>query len=202
MDRSVWIISAIAIAVALVLAFQWERSSRRRTALGDDTSGRAAFDDTAFDEARFGEGSVVPLDDSARYEFLSPPWIEMARAEITDALSSAGDLDVEPYTLSEEFTDPPPHLRPDGGTIGFFVRVGRGRVEVGDRPEPGADCRVVSDYADALVVARDPDAGAADPEEAERRMATGKLRIIGDPWQMPMVLRQLDIHRLLARRTA
>lgn len=134
------------------------------------------------------------------YEFMSAPWIDMARRAITEALTGQ-DLDTEPFTLSEEFTDPPAHLADGAGTIGFFVRVGAGRVDVGRGPAPDADCRIISDYADALAVARDPDAGSADPEEAARRVADGRLRIEGDPGRMPAALQVLDIHRLLALQT-
>jgi hypothetical protein len=137
----------------------------------------------------------------ARHEFMSAEWIAMAREEIT-AVVSARDLDVPEFTLSEEFTNPPEHLRHGADTIGFFVRVGHGRLEVGDRPEPNADYRVISDYADALAIARDPDAAAADPAEAERRVAEGRLRMEGDVSRVLAVLQELDIHRLLASRTA
>lgn len=143
------------------------------------------------------------MNDAPRssHEFMSAGWIAMARREITKALAGRA-LDVEPFTLSEEFTDAPPHLRGGAAAIGFFVRVGRGRVEVGDRPEPAADCRVISDYADALEIARDPSAGSVDPTEAERRVTEGRLRIEGDPARMPAALQELDLHGLLAAHTA
>jgi hypothetical protein len=180
MNAAAWTISIIAVAVAVVVAIRWERDSRATKHDGDVAAYRRS---------------------GPTHEFMSASWIAMARREITRALQP-GDLDVEPFTLSEEFTDPPQHLRRGADTIGFFVRVGQGRVEVGDQPKPDADCRVISDYADALVIARDPDAAATDPTEANRRVAVGRLRIEGDPAGMPAVLQQLDIHRLLARHTA
>lgn len=185
MSASGWIISAIAVAIALIIALNWERTSRRDVGRKVDTAA--------------GRGRTDELQ--ARHEFMSPPWIDMARRQITGALAGR-DLDVEPFTLSEEFTDPPAHLQPRGEPIGFYVRVGRGEVEVGGRPEPLADCRVISDYTDALSVARDTEMATTDAAEAERRMAAGRLRIVGDPTRMPRVLQQLDLHRLLASRTA
>lgn len=44
-------------------------------------------------------------------------------------------------------------------------------------------------------------AGSADPAEADRRIAEGRLRIEGDPSRMTAVLRQPGIHRLLAAHT-
>ncbi len=139
---------------------------------------------------------------TAKLEFMSPEWIAMAREQITQALSGR-DLGSNRFTLCEEFTNPPAHLRREGSdTIGFCLHVGDGRVEVGDRPAADADCTIISDYADALAIARDPDAGSADPAVMAKRIADGRLRIVGDPSAAPAVLRELDIHRLLAAHTA
>ncbi len=179
MAAAAWTISIIAIATAMVLAVRWELDSRAPT-------GRNGSD----------EGTV-------RHEFMSPLWIDMARRTITESLATA-DLDVEPFTLSEEFTHPPAHLRADGEgeTIGFSICVGDGRVHVADAPAQHADLRVITDYGDALALARDPDAAAADPAEAERRVAEGRLRMEGDPSRAPAALLRLDLHRLLAAHTA
>lgn len=75
-------------------------------------------------------GRIAP-----RPEFMSPPWIAMARREITSALEGR-DLEIEPFTLSEEFTDPPAHRRDGSDRVGFSARVGAGRVEIGDGPAP------------------------------------------------------------------
>lgn len=174
MNAAGWTISLIAIAIALVLALRWERATRT--------------------------GSGAPPR-AGTTEFMSPPWVDMARREITAALEGA-DLGTAPYTLSEEFTDPPAHLGRGGSTIGFSVSVGGGRVQVDGVPRHDADLRIISDYHDALVVARDPDAASTDPAEAERRIAEGRLRIEGDPSTAPPALAQLDIHRLLAAHTA
>jgi hypothetical protein len=97
---------------------------------------------------------------------------------------------------------PPDGLRREGeATIGFSVRVADGRVEVGDRPIDNADFKVVSRYEDALVVARNPDASAAQQDMMEERVAEGRLSIVGDPSAVPTLIAALDIHRLLATRT-
>ena len=103
-----------------------------------------------------------------KFRFMSPAWIEMAREEITKVLAET-DLEGINFTLCEEFTGPPDDLRREGAsTIGFFVRVDDGRVEVGDQATDDADIRIVSDYEDALVIARDPDA-ARCPTECDGR---------------------------------
>src|SRR5690606_34629702 len=124
----------------------------------------------------------------SKFEFMSPAWIAMAREQILRVLEDK-DLGNVRFTLCEEFTNPPEHLRPpDAQTIGFYLRVGDGRAEVGDRPIKDADCTIISDYADALAVARDPEAAAADPAAMAERMAAGRLKIIGDLSAAPPVL--------------
>lgn len=137
-----------------------------------------------------------------QFEFMSPAWIATAREQIVRALEGK-DLKTVRFTLCEEFTNPPEHLRRAGAqTIGFYVRLWDGHVEVGDRPITDADCTIISDYADALSVARDPEAAAADPSAMAARMAAGRLRIIGDLSKAPAVLTEVNIHKLLAPRTA
>jgi hypothetical protein len=137
-----------------------------------------------------------------RYRFMSPAWIEMAREQITAALAGV-DLGRLEFTLCEEFTNPPDDLRREGAaTIGFFVRIVDGRAEVGDVPIDDADFKVVSDYDDALAVARDPDLPTAQPELMQERIAEGRLAIVGNPSELPGALAELDIHRLLSSRTS
>jgi hypothetical protein len=135
-------------------------------------------------------------------EFMSATWIDMARSQI-EATLAKNDLRGVRYTLCEEFTDPPVHLqRPGRATVGFYVRVDDGKVEVGDHPIEDAELKIVSDYKDALAIARDPDVPAADPQVMAERIAEGRLQIIGNPMDAPPVLRELDIHRLLAAQTS
>ena len=125
----------------------------------------------------------------------------MAREQIVKVLEGK-DLRGIRYTLCEEFSNPPDHLKPQGAeTIGFYLRLKDGTVEVGDRPTSDADCTIISDYADALAVANDPDAAAADPAEIAKRVAAGRMKIVGDPSAAP-VLSELNLHKLLAPHTA
>jgi hypothetical protein len=145
--------------------------------------------------------SIDPEVSVEKYRFMSPAWIAMAREQITGALAHE-DLRGVDFTLCEEFTSPPDDLRREGQTtIGFFVRVANGRVEVGDHPIDDADFKVVSRYGDALAVARDPDAPAAEQSVMEERIAEGRLSVVGDPSAVPAPIAALDIHRLLATRT-
>ena len=46
-------------------------------------------------------------------------------------------------------------------------------MEVGDRPINDADCTIISDYTDALSVARDPEDAAAHAAVMAERRGTG-----------------------------
>lgn len=73
-----------------------------------------------------------------KFEFMSPEWIAMAREQITRALAGR-DLGNGPFTLCEEFTNPPEHLKSPGAeTVGFCVRVRDGQVGRSDRSVPSA----------------------------------------------------------------
>ena len=136
-----------------------------------------------------------------KYRFMSQAWIKMAQEQIAGVLAGE-DLRGIDFTLCEEFTDAPEGLRPEGATtIGFFVRVVDDRVEVGDHPIDDADLKIVSDYEDAHAVALDPDAPVAQQSMMEERLAEGRLEIVGDPTDVPAILADLDIHRLLSSRT-
>lgn len=139
---------------------------------------------------------------TTRFEFMSQEWIAMARDVITRA-TAGRDPGGGRFTLCEEFTNPPEHLKREGeDTIGFCVRVADSRIEVDDRPAGDADCTIISDYADALAIARDPEMAAADPEVIAERIAEGRVRIVGDASAAPPVLGDLDLHRRIAAHTA
>ena len=144
----------------------------------------------------------VMLGHVEKLRFMSPAWIEMAREQIIKALTRT-DLGGMSFTLCEEFTNPPDDLRREGATTtGFVIRIVDGRVEVEGEPTEECDLRIVSDYDDALAIARDPDAPVAQPKMMEQRIAEGRLKILGDPAHAPAVLAGLDIHRLLSSYTA
>jgi hypothetical protein len=132
---------------------------------------------------------------------MSPEWIAMAREHITAALAET-DLRGIDFALCEEFTDPPADLLSEGAdTVGFCVRIANGNVAVDDRLDEECDVRIVSDYHEALTIARDPDAPAAQPEAMQERIAAGRLRIEGNPADAPRLLAELDLHRRLSPQT-
>ena len=141
------------------------------------------------------------------FELASPEWM----AEIRTLLArTVRDLDVGggSFTVSEEFTDPPAHLLPEGATsIAWHFRVTDGAVAVGDGPLPGADLETIIDYDTCVPIARlvydSPE--ALDDLQRRRAEATaaGKLTRRGDESVLPPELMQrlFDLHNEMARRT-
>jgi hypothetical protein len=132
---------------------------------------------------------------------MSPEWIAMAREHITAALDDT-DLGGINFAVCEEFTNPPDDLRSEGAdTVGFCVRIANGNVAVDGSLDEQCDVRIVSDYHDALAIARDPDAPAAQPQAMQQRIAAGRLRIEGNLADAPGLMAELDIHRRLSPQT-
>jgi hypothetical protein len=141
-----------------------------------------------------------------RYELGSEPWLDVMRAELADGLTGE-DLDGIEFTLSEEYTDPPAHLRRGGAaTIGWHMRISGGRFEVVGTPLDDADLRVVADYNALLPIAHEihPDGGPTPETEAAiaALVAANKLELHGDRRGTPAVLAQVNLHNRLAPRTA
>ena len=145
------------------------------------------------------------MDDT--FELASPEWM----AEIRSMLErTIGDLDFggESFTVSEEFTDPPAHLLPEGAkSIAWHFRVTDGAVEVGDGPLAGADLETIIDYDTCLPIARlvydSPDALDDLQRRRAEASAAGKLTRKGDESVLPPELMQrlFDVHNEMARRT-
>ncbi len=141
------------------------------------------------------------------FELASPEWM----AEIRTLLErTVRDLDIGGgrFTISEEFTDPPAHLLPEGATsIAWHFRVTDGAVEIGDGPLAGADLETIIDYDTCLPIARlvydSPE--ALDDLQRRRAEATaaGKLTRKGDESVLPAELMQrlFDLHNEMAQRT-
>ena len=78
--------------------------------------------------------------------------------------------------------------------IGFCVVMRGGSVDVRDGPTNDADCTITSDYAEALAIARDPEAASADPSAMAERIADGRLTIKAIPrLRLPFCERSISI---------
>jgi hypothetical protein len=141
-----------------------------------------------------------------KYEYGSPEWVGMVRGLVEEGLAGE-DLAGITFSFCEENTDPPAHLRrPGSDTIGFYVRVENGEVEVGDHPIDGTTFKIVGDYTVMRAYALRPFPGAnPDPETAElrqRMIAAGKMRVVGVRAEWPAVISNLDLHNRARLRTA
>lgn len=113
-----------------------------------------------------------------RYELGSVEWVGALRDYLTAKL---GDGPFEgSASMSFETTDPPTHLLRGGQeTVGWFLRLRDGRLEVGDRALPDADVRLVIDYETQARSFRiqDPAEYAAN---LQRLNASGAVKSTGD----------------------
>ena len=141
------------------------------------------------------------------FELASPEWMVEIRTLLERVVR---DLDVggKSFTVSEEFTDPPAHLLPEGATsIAWHFRVTDGAVEVGDGPLAGADLETSIDYDTCVPIARlvydSPEALADLQRQRAEATAAGKLTRKGDESVLPPELMQrlFDLHNEMARRT-
>ena len=134
---------------------------------------------------------------SERFEFASPAWVDAAR-ECIEELSRDQDLASVSLSFCEEFTDPPAHLCPTGGSIGWHLIVSEGKVEVA-AGVVDADLKIIADYTKALALARATHAEiAADPKSKE---TASKFRREGDLAKMASLAWMSPLHDFLTERT-
>ncbi len=141
-----------------------------------------------------------------KYEYGSPEWVAMVRELVEEGLAGE-DLAGISFSFCEENTDAPAHLlRPGSDTIGFYVRVDNGEVEVGDQPIDGTTFKIVGDYSAMREYALRPFPGAKpDPDTAalrQRMIVEGKMRVEGVRADWPAVISNLDLHNRARLRTA
>jgi hypothetical protein len=130
------------------------------------------------------------------FEFLSPQWLAAVQ-RIAEGLLATLDAAGVDFTVSEELTDPPAgRARTAAGTMGWFLRIRDGAVQVGDQPLADADVRVVADYDTHHDLSRRVWAGDAQAMATSRRLREeaakeGRLRTDGGLAQAPSVVLQL-----------
>ena len=141
----------------------------------------------------------------ALVEFASPAWIDaLERAMRRRAEAATPEQLAAPYSISEAYTDAPPHLAP-GGTLGFHVRVGPGGFEFHRRPADDVDYRIVGTYATIQELARyvvdgDPARAKELSDLARAAIKAGKLTMDGT--QAPTSAVFEGVHDEVARITA
>jgi hypothetical protein len=138
-------------------------------------------------------------------EFASPAWLA-AITEVLEKVMVGLDTGGRTYTISEEFTDAPEHLKSAHGTIAWHFRVTDDRVEVGTGARREGDLVTTVDYKASLRVARfvygtSEEAVAQGTKLREAAEATGSR--VGDVSVFPaeLVARLFSVHNEMALRT-
>ena len=138
-------------------------------------------------------------------EFGSPAWIDaLERAMRRRAEAATPGQLATPYSMSEVYTDAPPHLAP-GGTIGFHLRIGPGGFEFHRRPADDVDYRIVGTYEtiqelSRYVVGGDPARAKELSDLARAAIKAGTLTMDGT--QAPTSAIFEGVHDEVGRITA
>src|SRR4051812_34575013 len=113
------------------------------------------------------------------FEFLSPEWLATVQ-RIAQRLLGNIDVTGVDFTISEELIDPPAvRARGAAGTLGWFLRIRGGVVQVGDQLPDDADGGVVADYdphhdLPRRIWAGDPEAVATSKRLREEATKDGR----------------------------
>jgi ectoine hydroxylase-related dioxygenase (phytanoyl-CoA dioxygenase family) len=122
-----------------------------------------------------------------RCEFLSDAWVDEARAFLQRQVEQKKDrLGGQPFSLSERFTDAPPHLGLPGNAGAWTGRYDGETMTVTRDFDEGADMVVEGDYQAGLAGAQfvgvlAPGAMKAMLREARAMFGKGKVRARGGP---------------------
>jgi hypothetical protein len=120
-----------------------------------------------------------------RGEFLSDAWLEEARKFFDrECKHRKAQLGGHPFSVSERFTDAPPHLDFENNVASWNVRYDGENVTIGPEFNPAADLSVEGDYQAALTAAQfvgvlAPGAFAAMGREVATMFGKDALRVKG-----------------------
>ena len=141
----------------------------------------------------------------ATYEFGSPDWTDQLRGAFERAWSSAQPDDKAQFSVSECYVDPPAHLAPAEGPLGWHCRFDGDKVIFLLGPSKDVDLYIETDYQEVLPLARlvygtDPAALAHRDSLMGTLVGGGKLRVTGDLTKRPAFLE--GVHDYMAGITA
>ena len=140
------------------------------------------------------------MNESTKFEFCSDDWISVAR-EFIERQAEGADLTGINVTFNEVFTDPPPHLDPQGaGKIGWYLRIADDRIEVSPGVLAKADVRATVDYQMVLPAARRLSTDPPLDEETQKALAAG-IRREGDASVLSGLKWLSGLHDVMAVRT-
>ena len=118
---------------------------------------------------------------SEKVEFASPAWVDAAR-ECIEELAKAQDLSAVSVSFCEEFTDPPAHLCPTGGSIGWHLIVSEGKVEVA-AGVVDADLTIIADYTKRSHSRARPTPRSRPIPRSQRRLRSSGVRVTSPRWR-------------------
>ena len=149
----------------------------------------------------------LPVPLSERVEFASREWVAEADRYLQANVAKAGSaLDGLETSLTERWSNAPPHLGFKDNAAGFSLRIRDGKVEVGVGPAGEADTEIDGDYNSVLPIACTIYGGdAAIQQRAQREYSKLMREPIKRQGQMPEhpgIMQVLGgLHDHMARRT-
>ena len=141
-----------------------------------------------------------------KLEFGGPAWTDALHTTIERAwLAARAAADIAPFSVSERYIDPPAHLVPAAGELGWHCFCEGDKVTWVDGPSDSVDLCIETDYASVLPLARlvygdDLQAQAERDHLMGTLVKEGKLRVTGDISKRPDFLE--GVHDEMARITA
>ncbi len=126
-----------------------------------------------------GEAPVLCLPHQC--EFLSDQWLERARDHLTRALAASGEK-LPPFSLTERFSDAPPHLGFPGGVAQWSLTYDGENTRIGREPLQTPGLQVEGSYQAGLALAqvvgaRAPGVMQRAMREVEHLFGAGAVRI-------------------------
>lgn len=139
-------------------------------------------------------------------EFLSDAWVEEARRFLGRELEARSSQGIKPFSLTERFTDAPPHLDLPDSVGAWNVRWDGTELSVSREPDPEADMVVEGDYQAALTAAQRvglhaPGAREAMWREVVQQFGKDCLRVKGRLTDANATALLDDLHDHMGRRT-
>lgn len=142
------------------------------------------------------------------FEFASDAWCAALFEQVRAQLGSV-DLSGISWSQSEEFADPPEHLRPPNGQpLGWTMRIRDGRLDLSDSPADDVDFKVTASYdviapAARIIFAEADDLPSVIQSITAAVEADPQYQTYGDKARTPPELQRAlaGIHDEVARMT-
>ena len=150
---------------------------------------------------------MLPAPVDRRFEFVSPAWIDAARAFLAAYVAEHPTLRDATFALCEAFDHAPPAFEAPNGRVAWHFRLRDGAIAVGAGEIADANVNVRGDYQHVLslaqsVYAAGEEAMARARREFNHRAGRDALRISGEMPKHPALLAMLNaLHDHMASST-